>query len=108
MIDTASLGVLLPRRFGAFCDFDWGVAMNILEWSGIQSGDDIDSGDTDVGGSLTGLPASGNCLQPGAEHVGECSRQATKVGWHTCGSLKLTMPLLRLGFGCAGWATSLR
>jgi len=32
--------------------------MNILEWSGIQSGDDIDSGDTDVGGSLTGLLAS--------------------------------------------------
>ena len=29
--------------------------MNILEWSGIQSGDD--SGDTDVGGSLTGLLA---------------------------------------------------
>ena len=54
------------------------------------------------------LPASGNCLQPGAEHVGECSRQATKVGWHACASLKLTMPLVRLGFGCASWATSLR
>ena len=27
------------------------------EWSGIQSGDDIDSGDTDVGGSLAGLLA---------------------------------------------------
>ena len=31
--------------------------MNILEWSGIQSEDDLDSGDTDVGGSLTGLLA---------------------------------------------------
>ena len=57
LIDTASLGVLLPRRVGAFCDFDWGAAMNILEWSGTQSEDDIDSGDTDVGGSLTGLLA---------------------------------------------------